>query len=88
MAAKEKLLIDNNKAYSEEEIIAHEELVKALAQDSESIWTYAIDTEYVKTQQANESGSWVIEDNQEALAEYMDDVSDVLLPEDIDTLDW
>ncbi len=88
MAAKNKLLQEDYSFKNEDEIIAHEELVKELAQNAEEVWTHAIDEDYLDNLHANSSSSWVIEDNQDALAEYMDEVSDVILPEDIDKLDW
>jgi len=88
MAGKYKLLQENYGLNDEEEIIAHEELVKELAQESDETWMYAIDEEYMEIQHVNSSNSWVVDDNQDALAEYMDDVSSVILTDDIDDFDW
>ena len=70
---------------SEEEIISQDELVKESIQDSDDVWMHVIDEEYLNIQQANISGTWVVESNPDALEEYMDDV---ILPEAIDSFDW
>lgn len=88
MAGKGKLLQENYDFNDEEEIIAHEELIKELAQESEEVWMDAIDDEYMEIQHVNSSNSWIVEDNQDALAEYMDDVSDAIVASDIDDFDW
>ena len=86
MIDKQKLNIegdDNN-----DDFITREEITEEISQESDEVWVQAIDDIYMEKQQANASRSWVIEDNQDALEEYMNEVSGIALPEDIDSFDW
>ena len=86
MSAKQKLL--NKRKNYNDELIAREEIAQQINQDCNEVWVQAIDDVYMENQQANVSSSWVIEDNQDALEEYMNEVSGIVLPEDIDSFDW
>jgi hypothetical protein len=72
----------------EEEIISHDQLLKELYEQPDEVWMNAIDDRYAEIQQANVSSSCIIDDCQDALAEYKEDVSDILPLDDIDTTDW
>ena len=88
MVAKREIIIKNSELNNEEEIISQEQLVRELMHEPEDVWMHAIDEGYVKNQQANASNTWVVENNPDALEDYMDDVADIILPEDMDSFDW
>ena len=52
------------------------------------VWMEAIDSLRLKDQLVNATSPWMIEDNNDALEGYMDDVSDFINLEDIDSFDW
>ncbi|MFK7795095.1 MAG: hypothetical protein AB8B89_07100 [Gammaproteobacteria bacterium] len=72
----------------EEEIIAYQRLVKDLNQEHKDVWVDAIDPLNLNDKPAGGSIPWMIEDNNDALYEYMEDVSDFIDPDDISDLDW
>lgn len=72
----------------EEETIAYQRLIKELNQEPDKVWVDAINPTSTKGQIAGSSSPWMIEDNSDALSEYIDDVSDFIDPEDINNFDW
>ena len=86
MIDKQKLIDEGND--NNDDFITREEITEEISQESDEVWVQAIDDVYMENQQANASSSWVIEDNQDALEEYMNEVSGIAMPEDIDSFDW
>ncbi len=90
MPAKENFIQQEitSRLDDENHFLSEEEAITEINLEPVQNWTHAIDDQYIKDQLANNSGSWIIEDNKDALEEYMDDISEVILPGDIDSFDW
>ena len=89
MIAENKLsLASIEEAEDEDEVIAYQRLVKELNLEVDDVWVDAIDPAKENNEQNNFSDPWVVEDNNDALFEYVDDVSDFISPESINNLDW
>ena len=88
MTGKQKTIDESWLLDNKEELIDRENIRKQINLEPVVAWVQATDSHHNEVEQANAAESWVHDNNQDALEEYMDDVSDVLLSEDLDSFDW
>ena len=73
---------------NEDELIEYQRLVKELNYEPERVWIDTINPLNARDAQKENTNPWVDADNNDALSEYMDDVSEYINPEDISDLEW
>jgi len=73
---------------AEKEAITYQWLIKELDQELDNGWVDAIGSENTSNGLEIGSGTWVTEENDDALCDYVDEVSDILYSGEIDNLDW
>lgn len=67
-----------------DEINSYEELLNEASKETHQVWLDAVDNNVHDDNQANVTTTWLVEDNPDALSDYMQEVADVVLPEGID----
>ena len=87
VAENQSSLVSVGEVGDEDEVMAYQRLVRELDLELDDVWVDAIDHTKEKDELNDLSGPWVEDDN-DALSEYVDNVSDFISPEDIDNLDW
>ena len=73
---------------NDDESLSCNQQIKEMDEEPEEGWMDVIDSDYAKDQLANTSSTWIVEENSDALAEYMDDVSEIIQLDDIENIDW
>lgn len=80
---------DSSWKFDNNQIIEQEDIRKQLnVECKENHWVKEIENNDISQHGFDESGSWVIENNQDALSEYFDEVTDTLITNDVIDFDW